>query len=71
MPPPTVLLVLAIGKAKAQVVLESVGPENSIRNWRGSEGVHHIPKRKLENLIVADFGLKLKRDCPRPSQGGF
>ncbi len=47
-----VLLVLAIGKPREQVVLENVGSDNSIRYWRDSEGVHHVPKRKLDDIIV-------------------
>jgi nitroreductase len=49
-----VLLVLAIGKPREQVVLENVGSDNSIRYWRDNEGVHHVPKRKLEDIIVAE-----------------
>ena len=49
-----VLLVLAIGKPREQVVLETVGSDNSIRYWRDNEGVHHVPKRKLEDIIVAE-----------------
>jgi len=47
-----VLLVLAIGKPREQVVLETVGSDNSIRYWRDNSGVHHVPKRKLEDIIV-------------------
>ncbi len=47
-----VLLVLAIGKPREQVILENVGSDNSIRYWRDSEGVHHVPKRTLEDIIV-------------------
>jgi len=49
-----ILLVLAIGKPREQVVLETVGADNSIRYWRDNEGVHHVPKRKLEDIIVAE-----------------
>ena len=49
-----ILLVLAIGKPKEQAVLDTVGPDNSIRYWRDNEGVHHVPKRKLEDIIVAE-----------------
>ena len=52
-----ILLVLAIGKPREQVVLETVGPDNSIRYWRDNEGVHHVPKRKLEDIIIAAHGL--------------
>jgi nitroreductase len=51
-----ILLVLAIGKPREQVVLETVGPDNSIRYWRDNEGVHHVPKRKLEDIIIAEHG---------------
>ena len=50
-----ILLVLAIGKPKEQVVLETIGPEDSIRYWRDNDGVHHVPKRKLDDIIVADY----------------
>ncbi len=49
-----ILLVLAIGKPREQVVLETVGPDNSIRYWRDNQGTHHVPKRKLEDIIVAE-----------------
>ena len=52
-----ILLVLAIGKPREQVVLETVGPDNSIRYWRDNESVHHVPKRKLEDIIIAAHGL--------------
>jgi len=50
-----ILLVLAIGKPREQVVLEPVGPDNSIRYYRDNEGVHHVPKRKLEDIIIAEY----------------
>jgi nitroreductase len=51
-----ILLVLAIGRPREEVVLETVGSDNSIRYWRDNEGVHHVPKRKLEDIIVAEYG---------------
>jgi nitroreductase len=47
-----ILLVLAIGKPRELVVLETVGPDGNISYWRDSAGLHHVPKRKLEDIII-------------------
>jgi nitroreductase len=45
-------LVVALGKPGEKVVLEDLEPGGDIRYWRDEQGVHHVPKRKLEELIV-------------------
>ncbi|UCH11577.1 MAG: nitroreductase family protein [Fidelibacterota bacterium] len=47
-----ILLVLALGKPKEKVVLETVDESGDIKYWRDEEGVHHVPKRPLEEVIV-------------------
>ncbi len=47
-----ILLVLALGKPKEAVVVETVGTGGDIRYWRDGEGVHHVPKRPLADLII-------------------
>jgi nitroreductase len=50
-----ILLVVALGEPVEQVVLEEVGPDGNIMYWRDQAQVHHVPKRRLEDVIV-DFG---------------
>jgi nitroreductase len=48
-----ILYVIALGHPLEQVVLEPMGPERDIQYWRDEQGVHHVPKRALDDLIVA------------------
>jgi len=48
-----IILVLALGKPEETVIIETVGPDGSIKYWRDSEGKHHVPKRSLDNIIVS------------------
>jgi nitroreductase len=47
-----ILLAVALGKPKESVVIEAVGADGDIRYWRDTEGVHHVPKRSLEEILV-------------------
>ena len=49
-----ILLVLALGKPKETVVIETMGPSGTIEYWRDRNGVHHVPKRPLEDIIILD-----------------
>jgi nitroreductase len=48
-----ILLVLALGKPQEKVVIETVGTGGDTNYWRDSEGVHHVPKRPLDDIIIS------------------
>ena len=47
-----ILLVLALGKPKEKVVIETVRTNGNTKYWRDDEGVHHVPKRPLDEIII-------------------
>lgn len=47
-----VQLVLALGRPGEQIVLEEVPTGGGTAYWRDEKSVHHVPKRKLEDVLV-------------------
>jgi nitroreductase len=47
-----ILLVLALGRPREQVVLDEAGAGGSIRYWRDENKIHHVPKRPLDEIVV-------------------
>ncbi|NVN91319.1 MAG: nitroreductase family protein [Desulfuromonadales bacterium] len=48
-----ILMVIAIGKPKEEVRLVPLGPDGDVKYYRDSAGVHYVPKRSLDEIILA------------------
>lgn len=48
------LMVIALGAPAETVVLEplAASPDGSTNYWRDAEGVHHVPKRSLKDVLI-------------------
>ena len=47
-----ILLVIALGKPLEKVVLEPMKPNGDVRYYRDEQGIHHVPKRSLDEIII-------------------
>jgi nitroreductase len=46
-----ILLIIALGTPVEQVVLEALSTEGNIKYYRSADGVHHVPKRSIDDLV--------------------
>ncbi len=44
------LLVIALGKPKEEIIIDSMEPGGSVEYWRDKEDRHHVPKRQLKDI---------------------
>ncbi len=49
-----ILFVVALGKPVETVVIDPAGEDGDIKYWRDDQQTHHVPKRALADLIVAE-----------------
>ncbi len=50
-----ILLVLALGKPIENVQIEEVARKGNIKYWRDENGVHHVPKRALADIVIQEL----------------
>ena len=51
----SIVQVIALGKPKETVVVEPMSENKSYKYWRDEQGVHHVPKRSIEEIIVGGW----------------
>ena len=50
-----ILLAIALGKPKETVILEEMSDEGDFKYWRDAEERHHVPKRALSEIVLAEY----------------
>jgi len=50
----SIIQVVALGKPKEEVILEEMDNDD-IKYWRDEKGVHHVPKRRLEEVVINEL----------------
>ena len=51
-----ILLVIALGKPCEEIIIDEIDSGESTKYWRDEKSRHHVPKRKLDDIIVETFG---------------
>jgi nitroreductase len=55
--PMKIKLVLAVGKPRETIVIDTVNIGSDIRYWRDENQVHHVPKRRLKDIVLASYPI--------------
>jgi nitroreductase len=50
-----ILLVVALGKPKEKIILETMQSIDKTDYWRDKDEGHHVPKRRLKDVIIAEL----------------
>jgi len=48
----SILLVIALGKPVETVVIDQMADNDSVRYFRDANGIHHVPKRMLDDVLL-------------------
>jgi len=46
-----ILLILAMGKPAETIIVDDIR-NNDVKYWRDEKQIHHVPKRRLDELIL-------------------
>jgi len=48
----SILMVIALGKPAETIVIDQIDDQDSIRYFRDEHGIHHVPKRVVDDVLL-------------------
>jgi len=48
-------LIVALGKPVEEIQIDELNKDGDIKYWRDENKVHHVPKRKLDDIIIGSW----------------
>jgi len=56
-----IMLVIALGECREKIHIEEAEARGNVQYWRDERGEHHVPKRRLKDMIFKEYDVPTKK----------